>query len=78
MYIPKKLKLNQYRVCQIPSAREIVQRFGQASGQFYSGDELASRPMTKLDAAAALEYMNSRQLREEQNNSDYEQNKDQL
>ena len=47
MVIPKKLKLNKFRVVQIPSGKEIYARFGACLGTHYSGDELATSAMSK-------------------------------
>lgn len=57
MYIPKKLKLNRFRVVQIPSGREIYNRFGACLGQQFSGDTEVPPPMTKTDSAAVCERM---------------------
>lgn len=78
MYTPKKLKLNQFRVVQIPSAKEIINRFGFCTGSHYSGDDPVPGPMSKTDMAAAADYANDTMSRQEQFNSDYEQNKDKL
>lgn len=78
MYVPKKLKLNQFRIVQIPSAKEIITRFGYAFGSSYSGESTVPPPMSKLDAAAALDNMNDRMTRQEQMNSEYELHKNEL
>lgn len=78
MYVPKKLKLNKFRIVQIPSAKEIITRFGLSSGSSYSGDSTVPPPMSKLDAAAALDNMNDRMSRQEQMNSEYEAHKNEL
>ena len=39
MYVPKKLKLNKFRVVQIPSAKDIFTRFGVCTGSNYSSDQ---------------------------------------
>lgn len=62
MYIPKKLKLNQFRIVQIPSAKEIVTRFGFATGSNFSGDDIAPKNMSKLDAAASVDVINQRKV----------------
>lgn len=78
MYVPKKLKLNKFRVVQIPSARDIINRFGMSIGSNYSGDTTVPGPMSKTDLAAAVDYKNDMMSRQEQVNTDYENNKDKL
>lgn len=65
MYIPKKLKLNQFRVVQIPSARDIIARYGNCEGSNYSGDQMAPSQMTKLDLTLQLDAENGNRLARE-------------
>lgn len=65
MYIPKKLKLNQFRVVQIPSAKEIITRFGMCLGSNYSGDDMAPTAQTKLDLTLQLDAENGNRLARE-------------
>lgn len=57
MYIPKKLKLNRFRVVQIPSGKEIFTRFGNCVGSKYSGDDVVPPAMTKTDMAATVDHI---------------------
>lgn len=63
MYVPKSLKLNKFRVVQIPSARDIINRYGFCPGNNYSGEDPApSSNMTKLDLALQLDAENGNRL----------------
>lgn len=64
MYIPKKMKLNKFRVVQIPSGKEIFTRFGVCSGSRYSGDDVVPPQMTKTDQAAAADTIVKRKVKE--------------
>lgn len=78
MYVPKKLKLNKFRIVQIPSAKEIITRFGYSPGSNYSGDNTVPKNLSKTDLAAEVDGANNYMSKQEQINSDYENNKDQL
>lgn len=78
MYVPNKLKLNKFRVVQIPSAKEIINRFGYCSGTNFSGEKTAPLSMTKTQLAAVVDNANEHMTRQEMVNSDYEENKDKL
>lgn len=60
MYVPKKLKLNRFRVVQIPSGKEIFTRFGACTGQRYSGEDEVPPLLSKTDAAAAVDRIDYR------------------
>lgn len=63
MYVPKNLKLNKFRVVQIPSARDIINRYGFCPGNNYSGEDMSPNPnMTKLDLALQLDAENGNKL----------------
>lgn len=65
MYIPAKLKLNRFRVVQIPSGKEIFTRFGICNGTKYSGDDTVPPQMSKTDAAAAVDRIDYLKSQEE-------------
>lgn len=64
MYVPKKLKLNKFRVVQIPSGKEIFTRFGVCNGTRFSGDDVVPPQMTKTDQAAAADRIVNRKVQE--------------
>ena len=66
MYVPKKLKLNRFRVVQIPSAKDIFVRFGVCAGSNFSGDQVAPGVMSKLDTASVLDQLNNSKIKDEQ------------
>lgn len=78
MYVPKNLKLNRFRIVQIPSAKEIIARFGLCNPKNFSGDNDAPRAMHKLDMAAYIDNKDFVMSRQEQINTDYENNKEAL
>lgn len=65
MYTPTKLKLNRFRVVQIPSGKEIFTRFGICNGSKYSGEDTVPPQMTKTDAAAVVDRIDFLKSQEE-------------
>lgn len=65
MYVPKSLKLNQFRICQIPSAKDLIKRYGFNAGSNYSGDDIAPTHQQKLDLVTQLDAENGNRLAKE-------------
>lgn len=65
MVVPKSLKLNKFRIVQIPSAREIIGRFGLMTPHYFTGEDLAPLPQTKTDMMMELDALNGTQLAKE-------------
>lgn len=66
MYITEKMKLNKFRVCNIPRPSEMFSRLGYKSPveSMYSGDDI-QKPGNTLDNFALMEQLdNERQLEE--------------
>lgn len=57
MNIPDKLKLNRFKVVNIPSNKDYFQRFGSRTmpESMYSGDEVAPVASRKIDQIAAYD-----------------------
>lgn len=74
MFIRKELKLNRFRVVNIPENKSYFQRFGNriVESSLYSGDqEFAPRAMRKDDLLSFMDERD-RQLQYEQSQSDGE------
>lgn len=57
MYVPESLKLNKFRLCNLPSARNLFAKLGimsVGSDNQYTGDLVPDRPGTKTDIMADM------------------------
>lgn len=73
MYVPEKLKLNKFRVVQIPENRDYFSRFGflKSPDSAYTGDNDAPHTMTKIEEIEAGRAYDAMKQREElENNGD--------
>lgn len=73
MYIPEEMKLNKFRVCSIPSNKEYFSRFGFAvtPETQYTGDDMASMPMNKVESIEDMQaYAEMKQREIDNSNND--------
>lgn len=72
MFIPEKMKINRFVAVSIPSPKSFFARVGEVSipDKDYSGDELVSEPMRKVDSIADYEQYAEQMAREAVNKSD--------
>lgn len=66
MYVDEKLKLNKFRVVNIPENKDYFSRYGflQMPANAYSGDDVSRMPGTKIDeieAGLAYDQMKQRE-----------------
>lgn len=76
MFVPKKLKLNRFKVVNLPSNKDYFARFGNRTlpEQMFTGDEFAPSASRKIDQIVDYEaYDRMMQERElSQSNGDQE------
>lgn len=67
MNIPEKLKLNRFKVVNLPSNKDLFARFGNRSvgENLYTGDEPAAVGSRKIDQIADYDAYDAMMQREE-------------
>lgn len=65
MVIPRQLKLNKFKLVMIPSAKEIVARYGMFTPHSFSGDEILPLNQSKTDMMIDLDAQNGTALARE-------------
>lgn len=67
MFVPESLKLNRFRVVDLPRPRRMFERFGllKVPVSQYTGDDLARVPGNKVDVLADMDAFDRSQIRQE-------------
>lgn len=69
MNIPEKLKLNRFKVVNLPSNKDLFSRFGKKSmpENLYTGDDMAPQASRKIDQIADYDAYDRMMQQEELN-----------
>lgn len=57
MFSIPELKLNKFQPAEIPSGKELFERFGAMPGKSYSGDTIIPQHMSKIDAIKTVDNL---------------------